>query len=532
MDYSSPFNPAAIAARQRLLRNYGAMPPPSTDQQGGSFQSPIDPTSMADYQNGMTPPQGFSLPMPSAGNPQASSGPPPTQPSNASLSAAYQNNMPPPSGSSPSMPPPPGYTPPMPSAGGPTTPMGPTTDYSNQMPIPAPYGNSTNPMAPDNPLAPNNIGPQQDPYTPVNPNDPTNKKLPGDFDNPGSQSQWNSMGKTDDFGSFFNKKTSSDALTAFGAAMLKAPTFNQGLGDAASAVNTVDQQNRMPSPAQIAQAKLKAQMNAYMWGMRPRNSFTQMSQGLWTKDGIWNEVVNKTTGESEWQGPNGEHQPNAPVGGIPFQATGMTQSVAAGSKDETAGFEKSQAAQLQLPALDRELSLIKGGQSGVGMGALADLTRTIVNTTGVSFNGTQPKDMNELTKMLASGLLDTAQGQKGLGPLSDGERALIERASSTTGSDPQAVIDLLNVQKQRLQRVTAMQNSWDSEKAQNNLTAASYRAFVDKFTNNWDQKYPFNYNSSSPQQTTGTPTNQPSSSSTTTPQPSGDPALRKKYGLE
>jgi hypothetical protein len=55
--------------------------------------------------------------------------------------------------------------------------------------------------------------------------------------------------------SFLDAPGASDALVAFGAAMLKAPDFNSGLGDAALAVNRVAQNYRMPTEADYARAK-------------------------------------------------------------------------------------------------------------------------------------------------------------------------------------------------------------------------------------------------------------------------------------
>jgi hypothetical protein len=55
--------------------------------------------------------------------------------------------------------------------------------------------------------------------------------------------------------SFLDAPGASDALVAFGAAMLKAPDFNTGLGDAALAVNRVAQSQRMPTEADYARAK-------------------------------------------------------------------------------------------------------------------------------------------------------------------------------------------------------------------------------------------------------------------------------------
>ena len=56
--------------------------------------------------------------------------------------------------------------------------------------------------------------------------------------------------------SFMDNPGASDAMVAFGAAMLKAPDFNQGLGDAALAVNQVAKQYRMPTEQDYARAKM------------------------------------------------------------------------------------------------------------------------------------------------------------------------------------------------------------------------------------------------------------------------------------
>lgn len=55
--------------------------------------------------------------------------------------------------------------------------------------------------------------------------------------------------------SFLDQPGASDALVAFGAAMLKAPDFNSGLGDAALAVNEVARSQRMPTEQDYARAR-------------------------------------------------------------------------------------------------------------------------------------------------------------------------------------------------------------------------------------------------------------------------------------
>ncbi len=66
--------------------------------------------------------------------------------------------------------------------------------------------------------------------------------------------------------SFLDNPGASDALVAFGAAMLKAPDFNTGLGDAALAVNRVARENRPIGEAEYARAKQLAMLDAIKRG--------------------------------------------------------------------------------------------------------------------------------------------------------------------------------------------------------------------------------------------------------------------------
>lgn len=71
--------------------------------------------------------------------------------------------------------------------------------------------------------------------------------------------------------SFFDKPGATDALVAFGASMLKGDNFNDGLADAAIAVNQVEQRHRMPSEGEVARARMGS-------GYRARSEIEKASE--------------------------------------------------------------------------------------------------------------------------------------------------------------------------------------------------------------------------------------------------------------
>jgi hypothetical protein len=235
---------------------------------------------------------------------------------------------------------------------------------------------------------------------------------------------WSATGKTDDFGSWFNKRNSSDALTAFGAAMLKAPTFMQGLGDAALAVNQVDRENRMPTTEEIARANIKARM-ANGRGASPQKV---IQTGY---DNVGNPITQMTSadgGPPVWYDGQNREMPNGPTNGfVRSQDSGLSQRGKDGHKYLTASRDRAELGQKNMATYDTILETAP--HANVGSGLFEQGARGLASLAGVDIGEDQNlEDTQVFNKYMRNLELQVAQTQKGLGQFTEMERKIVKES--------------------------------------------------------------------------------------------------------
>lgn len=272
-------------------------------------------------------------------------------------------------------------------------------------------------------------------------------------------------GKNDRFGAFLNNPAASDALAAFGGAMLSAPSFMEGLGKAALAVNQVDREYRMPTEQEIARAQLKARLkNAQNGGESWSNLGT-----FYDADGKpYVATMNKYTGEHR----------NITLDGVRGQDSGIAQqtkvdSDAYGKDSKT--YDSSTESYYNWGEVKR---LATDPNTAAGPGVVKSFARGLSSLSGINF-GADPASMQELTARLNSGYLSTAlEKMKGQGQITEGERAIVERASGNLTTDPKAIVQIANYMQGISKRFMDMRKAWI---AQGKPTSAGYIAFRDNY---------------------------------------------------
>jgi hypothetical protein len=232
--------------------------------------------------------------------------------------------------------------------------------------------------------------------------------------------QWSSTGKTDTFGAFFNKRQGTDALTAFGAAMLKAPDFMSGLGDAALAVNAVDRENRMPTPEEIAKANIKARMASGKGAYAPK----PIAQGYDSSRQYWTATYDN--GAEVWKSETGATLDHAPPGFTPANQSGQLQRNKANEDYRTEARTKADQAQTNMATYDEILDT--AGTAGVGSSLFDKTARGVASSMGIDLGDINLSDSQVFVKNMRNLELQKAQTQKGLGQFTEMERQIVRDA--------------------------------------------------------------------------------------------------------
>jgi hypothetical protein len=244
--------------------------------------------------------------------------------------------------------------------------------------------------------------------------------------------------------SFLDAPGASDALVAFGAAMLKAPNFNVGLGDAALAVNRVAQQNRPVSATEYERAKQLALLKRIASGEKPSDN---------SGPAIDRSTLYKDDKGQTWfaaQGPNGEpglyNQDTGEftTGAVP----GLRRDVYdfAGNRDRRRGGKDADLESdltERLPAIastaaqfDALYKLTAEDSTGIDSNFYTRVSRQLETLMpGYGFGGLDANNITEFNNRIERAALDYAAGAfKGQGQVTENERLMIRNAVGQPGT--------------------------------------------------------------------------------------------------
>lgn len=245
--------------------------------------------------------------------------------------------------------------------------------------------------------------------------------------------------------SFMDNPGASDALVAFGAAMLKAPSFNEGLGNAALAVNQVAQKYRMPTEQDYARAKQLGMIRQIASGRSTTPGGVAVDRSNLYRDADGQTWFDAT-------GPNGEaglyNQDTGEfsTGGVP----GLTRDVydynsnrsrRAAGKDadiEAEFVEKIPGIASTASQFDQLYRLASDDTTGIDSSFSTRVARQLTTLSpeiGQYFTGLDPNNITEFNNRLQNAALTYASNSfKGQGQVTENEREMINRAVGQPGT--------------------------------------------------------------------------------------------------
>jgi len=283
--------------------------------------------------------------------------------------------------------------------------------------------------------------------------------------------------------SFLDNPGASDALVAFGAAMLKAPDFNTGLGDAALAVNRVARENRPIGEAEYARAKQLAMLENIKRGK------TSTSEGLQVDTSTTFKSGNDTLFAATNNGQSGMY--NATTGEfIPFGEGGKglgqldrdvndpwtqrERRYAAKDAEFEAEYTKNiPAIEQSARILDDTLAIASDPSSRVSSSMydrVGSQIAVLAPEWGPKFLeavGGGNFDPNKIAQydnlIVQAGLEFARQKFQGQGQVTEWERALINKAMAERGTMPrESAIKVLTVMRDAERRKMRMMEIWKS----------------------------------------------------------------------
>ena len=339
------------------------------------------------------------------------------------------------------------------------------------------------PMIPGGPQAPPApVAPAPAPPAPTDTTDTSGDNTDNTDTTDAPTAKFDPTRNTDTFGSWFNKPQSSDALTAFGAAMLKAPTFMQGLGDAALAVNQVDRNNRMPTPQEIARANI-TDYNADGTGGDGSNSGSSGGLGGRTgarvlpggidEDGSYWTGSLTSAGPVYTQSGTGTARSSPPPGFVPMAQTGMAAHAAIVEKDY--GQAKQAATLADLSEHNYQNILAVAPNANVGSSVISGMLRGLAQATGVdvgSDNGLSEQQI--LLKNVSQLQLNIAQQNKGLGVVTDTGRQIIDDSLPKLNSSLRTVFSVTTQYRLLDQMKVELVNGFQNQDPNNKMGWEKY----------------------------------------------------------
>lgn len=287
--------------------------------------------------------------------------------------------------------------------------------------------------------------------------------------------------------SFLDNPGASDALVAFGAAMLKAPTFNQGLGDAALAVNDVAKSYRMPTEQDYARAK--------QLGMVQRIARGYNEDGSRGTSGLKVDQKNPMYGPDNklyWPATDANGNPGVwDVEGnqfVPGGIEGLTRATDSAVGPRNRFGEKQDAdaeQQLYTEAMASNDNITQLQQmksiapsAGVGLDFGTRIGGQLATLLGEPVGSIDPTSVSTLQASAKQLGLNWSQKMRGQGQVTEQERKMIQDMLPQALMDPQAFSNLVDTLTQIERRKQTLANEWFSNRDAMRQQYGSLRGFM------------------------------------------------------
>lgn len=255
--------------------------------------------------------------------------------------------------------------------------------------------------------------------------------------------------------SFLNKPGASDSLVAFGSAMLRAPTFGEGLANAADAVTQVAQQYREPTPREISLAQMrgklaraasgKTDVNGYEWDLKNRivgNDGKTYYPGI-GPDGM-PSFYNIDTKQVVSNVPGGTSDTYSALA-QQNRKTGLETG------DQISSFAiQVQAAPSKIADYDRMSAMID--TTGFGGDVFNQMFGKFSELSGFDVAGIDLSDRKVMQQQMARMNLASSEALRGQGQVTEAERDLLAKTNITLDMTPEAAKRVLAILKKAEER--------------------------------------------------------------------------------
>lgn len=280
--------------------------------------------------------------------------------------------------------------------------------------------------------------------------------------------------------SFMNNPGASDALVAFGSAMLRGNTFNEGLANAAEAVNKVSQKYRPLSEVEINNLRQRAQIEGMLQQIaNPQEasgpSYKTSQVGYAPGVGYIPTRFNEQTGLTEYQLPNGTITTQMPEGFQQRTDAGVGEENTYDAQAYRDDWKNLQPLMKNINQFDAMISLAP--KVNAGGDALSTVKRTVNTFLGTDF-GANLSDVEYFEKLNNDAQLEIAQGQKGLGQFTEMERAIVARSIPNIGTQEATIVQVGARLKVQAQMKAELIQDWAAMPDVEKRNYGGYRGYV------------------------------------------------------
>jgi hypothetical protein len=277
-------------------------------------------------------------------------------------------------------------------------------------------------------------------------------------------------------GTFWDNPASSEALIAFGSAMLRAPNFNTGLANGAEAVSKALEPYKMPSRAEVARLTMAAKLKRYASGEdtpTAKNGFMGAESGYDAQGRHWDRIFDEAKRRFVYQGPGGviqDHQPDgyerAPDSGTARQSKADVDALdAARTAAENAPMQIG-----RLDAMDREFS-----KAGGGAGYFAAGLRGVAGMLGMDVPGVNLGSKDAMEAFKNQIITDLRKGERGLGQFTEGEQKVLIDQIGSLGTDKRAFHTLVGLMKFKHQTDAQIMDAYNNSGSTENYKKFAYQ---------------------------------------------------------
>jgi hypothetical protein len=274
--------------------------------------------------------------------------------------------------------------------------------------------------------------------------------------------------------SFMDNPGASDAMVAFGAAMLKAPSFNQGLGDAALAVNQVARSYRMPTEQDYAKARQLGMIKQIASGRASTPGGVSVDRSNLYRDDkgqTWFDATGPNNEAGLYNQDTGEFT----TGGVPgltrdiydYDSNRAKRSAGKDADIEAEFVEKIPGIASTASQFNELYNLASDNTTGIDSSFSTRVARQLTQLSpeiGASLTGLDPNNITEFNNRIQQAALQYASNSfKGQGQVTENEREMINRAVGQPGTlTKESAMLVFKIMRDAEIRKLKMYQSWSS----------------------------------------------------------------------